>query len=524
MFELLDAKDKILDLMAEELGGEQDIIAKILRDFRTCKPNGNHIADNYEQVSSLRGGLRNLFEQCLNWPGGLVVLRHVTARYISKPGSRADFKRFIAEYASLDDRLASDDKKELLEFIVASDAGHPVTLVFLDNYSTQELDCARKVLLKLAQPGEVYHVQSSGWPASFSNMDDFNFKLFLKATLSSGSPEATEVFRHQINSAVVSSRPYLLVLVEQTGFFDKPYQFRHEIVYEGCSEPVKLQEQRSNHGAYQTGTMDDFTKIVSPWINTAKQIYPNLLLEIFLPDELLLISTSIDIEIISGGNATKVPLWSCGVPAVIRPLCRAEKAGKKIASESRTYVDPLFSEKWETLRCGNGVLHSVCHQQLVELRYLRPRLSQQKLVGAIMLIDLPLAMGDREVVFGEVIDNGLTFFAWWKPNPEKGALTFVDSASLATTRLKYIADLFGLQGLSDVSAADLEDPNCDLDDLQAPAHLHAMETVAEELRRRASRPRQTWVHDLMLLVDHPERWPNLILYEQELGGGLQSPI
>jgi hypothetical protein len=212
------------------------------------------------------------------------------------------------------------------------------------------------------------------------------------------------------------------------------------------------------------------------------------------------------------------------VPAVIRPLCRAERAGKKRASEDGTHVDPLFSEKWETLRCGNGVLHSVCHQQLVDLKYLRPRLSQQNLVGAIMLIDLPLDMGDREVVFGEVIDNGLAFFAWWKPSPEKGALTSVDSATLATTRLKYMADLFGLQGLSDVSAADLEVPNCDLDDLQAPAHLHAMETFAEELRRRASRPRQTWVHDLLLLVDHPERWPKLIIYEQELGGALQSPI
>jgi hypothetical protein len=355
-------------------------------------------------------------------------------------------------------------------------------------------------------------------------MNNSAFKLFLKEVLSSGTPAAIEVFKHQINSGDGRSRPYLLVLVEQTGFIDKPYQFRHEIVNEACSVPVKLQEQRSNHGAYKTGTMDDFTKIVSPWINTAKQIYPNLLLEIFLPDELLLISSGIDIEIISGGNATKVPLWSCGVPAVIRPLCRAERAGKQIASEDGTHVDPLFSEKWETLRCGNGVLHSVCHQQLVDLKYLRPRLSQQNLVGAIMLIDLPLDMGDREVVFGEVIDNGLTFFAWWKPNREKGALTSVDSATLATTRLKYMADLFGLQVLSDVSAADLEDPNCDLDDLQAPAHLHAMETVAEELRRRASRPRQTWVHDLMLLVDHPERWPNLILYEQELGGGLQSPI
>jgi len=211
------------------------------------------------------------------------------------------------------------------------------------------------------------------------------------------------------------------------------------------------------------------------------------------------------------------------VPAVIRPLCRAERAGKQIASENGTHVDPLLSEKWETLRCGKGMLHTVCQQQLVDLKYLRPRLSHQDLVGAIMLIDLPLDIADREVVFREVIDNGLAVFAWWKLNPEKSTLTAVDSATLATTRLNYVADLFGLQGLADVSAAQLEDPNCDLDDLQAPAHLHAMETVAKELRLRASRPSHSWVHDLLLLVDHPERWPNLILYEQDLGGALQSP-
>jgi hypothetical protein len=336
MFELLDAKDKILDVMAKALGHERDIIAKILKDFRSCKPHGIDIANRYEQASSLKDGLSNLFDECLNWRKGLVVLRHVSARYICNPGFAYDFKRFIAEYASLDDKVHSDDKQELSEFIHDCDPGSPLDLGFLDSYSTEELNNAKKILLKLAQPGEVYHVQSSSWPSSFSNMDDSAFKPFLKAVLSSGSPAATQVFRHQVNSEAVLSRPFLLVLVEQTGFPDKPYQFRHEIVNDACLEPIKLQEQRSNQGDYPSGTMDDFMRIVSPWINTAKQNYPDLLLEIFLPDELLHASTSIDIEIISGGRAAKVPLWSCGVPAVIRPLCRAEKAGKKIASEIRT--------------------------------------------------------------------------------------------------------------------------------------------------------------------------------------------
>jgi hypothetical protein len=522
MFNRLIAKQKIVDFLDKELRHKQDIISKILKDIDYCE-GGSDIISRHSSAPILKDGLNNLFDICQRVESGLVIMQYVCAQYLSSFSKKNEFKLLFYDYAILDDRLSDDELKNLTVRAFTISRNTPQALEFLDNYLPNDLKNAKKVLQNLAQPGEVYHVQSSSWPASFINMNNSAFKLFLKEVLSSGTPAAIEVFKHQINSGDGRSRPYLLVLVEQTGFIDKPYQFRHEIINEACSEPVKLQEQRSNHGAYQTGTMDDFTKIVSPWINTAKQIYPNLLLEIFLPDELLLISSSIDIEIISGGNATKVPLWSCGVPAVIRPLCRAEKAGKKIASESRTYVDPLFSEKWETLRCGNGVLHSVCHQQLVDLKYLRPRLSQQNLVGAIMLIDLPLDMGDREVVFREVIDNGLAFFAWWKPSHEKSALTSVDSATLATTRLKYIADLFGLQGLSDISAADLEDPNCDLDDLQAPAHLHAMETVAEELRRRASRPRQTWVHDLLLLVDHPERWPNLILYEQELGGALQSP-
>ena len=523
MFNRLTAKQKIVDFLDKELRHKQDIIAKILKDIEYCE-GGSDIISKHSSAPILKDGINNLFDICQGVDNGLVIMQHVCAQYLSSSCRKNKFKKLFSEYAILDNQLSDDELSTLTVNAFTISHNTPQVLGFVDDYLPKDLQNAKKVLLNLAQPGEVYHVQSSSWPASLMNMNDSAFKPFLKAVLSSGTPAAMEVFKHQINSVDGRSRPYLLVLVEQTGFTDKPYQFRHEIVNEACSEPVKLQEQRSTHGAYQTGTMDDFTKIVSPWINTAKRIYPNLLLEIFLPDELLLISTGIDIEIVSGGKATKVPLWSCGVPAVIRPLCRAERAGKKIASENGTHVDPLFSEKWETLRGGNGVLHSVCHQQLVDLKYLRPRLSQQNLVGAIMLIDLPLAMGDREVVFGEVIDNGLAFFAWWKPNPEEGTLTSVDSATLATTRLKYMADLFGLHGLPEVSVAYLEDPNCDLDDLQAPAHLHAMETVAEELRRRASRPRQTWVHDLMLLVDHPERWPNLILYEQELGGALQSPI
>jgi hypothetical protein len=522
MFERLNAKQKIVDFLERELRNQQNAIAKILNDFNYCS-GGSDIISKYSAAPILKDGINNLFDICQSVPKGLVIMKHVCAQYLSSPSQTNVFINLLSKYAVLDDQLSADELNSLTVNTLPISDNTPQDLDFLEEYSPNELQNAKKILLKLAQPGEVYHFQSSDWPASFSNMDDSDFKLFLKATLSSGSPVATEVFRNQINCVVVRSRPFLLILVEQTRFSDKLYQFRHEIINEASSVPIKLQEQRLNQGAYQTGTMDDFTKIVSPWINTARQLYPNLLLEIFLPDELLLISASMDVEIISGGRTTKVPLWSCGVPAVLRPLCRAEKAGKKVASENKRYVDPLLSEKWETLRCGKGMLHTVCQQQLVDLKYLRPRLSHQDLVGAIMLIDLPLDMADREVVFREVIDNGLAFFAWWKPNPEKSTLTAVGSATLATTRLNYLADLFGLQGLADVSAAQLEDPNCDLDDLQAPAHLHAMETVAKELRLLASRPSHSWVHDLLLLVDHPERWPNLILYEQDLGGALQSP-
>jgi hypothetical protein len=292
MFNRLNAKQRIVDFLDKELRRKQDIIAKILNDFEYCE-GGPDIISKHSSASNLKDGINNLFDICQEARGsGLVIMQHVCAQYLSSSSKKNEFKKLFSEYAILDDQLSDDELSTLTMNTFTISHNTPQSLGFLDDYLPKDLRNAKKVLLNLAQPGEVYHVQSSSWPDSYMNMNDSAFKPFLKAVLSSGTPAAIEVFKRQINRVDGRSRPYLHVLVEQTGFFDKPYQFRHEIVNEACSEPVKLQEQRSKHGAYQSGTMDDFTKIVSPWINTAKRIYPNLLLEIFLPDELLLIRDS----------------------------------------------------------------------------------------------------------------------------------------------------------------------------------------------------------------------------------------
>ena len=63
----------------------------------------------------------------------------------------------------------------------------------------------------------------------------------------------------------------------------------------------------------------------------------------------------------------------------------------------------------------------------------------------------------------------------------------------------------------------------DLDpvDITAPAHLEAMETVSRQVHR-LTRAGQSWVADLWILLDHPQRWPELILYEHQSGGILKD--
>jgi hypothetical protein len=62
-------------------------------------------------------------------------------------------------------------------------------------------------------------------------------------------------------------------------------------------------------------------------------------------------------------------------------------------------------------------------------------------------------------------------------------------------------------------------------DIAAPSHLHSMECAADKRLALASEEDcQSWIHRVMILHDHPDRWPQSILYEQEQGGALQSPI
>ncbi|MFM7641944.1 MAG: hypothetical protein ACKO45_10400 [Cyanobium sp.] len=522
MFQALDAKDKVIDFLIEAL--EFNHLDAIRKDMTLCGTAGKEIASHCDVASNLDEGVKKLFDKCQEVPKGLVCLRHVSYRYFRRPELKDKFFSLLSDYARLDDSLLDDDKRELVQNRYSSDTDSHQGLAFVDDYSLEELDKARKVFMLLSKSGKPFHGESNLWPIPPTPAEEQ--RAFLKARLSSRPQAATEEFIQEMKRFRDTSQVFLLVLVEKTRSGQSPYQFRHEIIEDedASREPAQLNEQRTDQGEYSTGTIDDFGRIVGRWIQAARQAYPKFCLEIFLPFDLLIASESLHVEIPEGNRMTKVPLWASGTPTVIRPLCRAEKRAQKYDEPRQRSIHSLFSDKWSTLARGGGLMHSVCNQQQIKPLFLRPRLSSQNLVGAIMLIDLPLDLNDRLFLFTEVVDNGLPFFAWWRPRGDQPASLAIDSANLTATRLRNLADLLEMTEIADLSDSQLAHPELDLDDFPAPSHLHAMESVGEKLISCAGRQGKQWVHDLWVIVDHPNRWPQLIFYEEQPGGDLRSPL
>jgi hypothetical protein len=523
MSELYNIRNQLINELKKLLRSKSDLVAFLLRELKYFPRTGDEIQGQYCQAQSNDDSLRNLFEACRIVPKGLVCLREILLQE-SNQESKGKIRTLFSEYAHLDDHMLEDDCRELTSYTFSCNPEPRPELDFVDRYNMAELEKARRMLLNVSQKGELCDVDSSRWSLPITESSAQAFRDLLKEALSRRSPAGTEEFRQKMTNVTANPQVFLLIVVEKTWDGKYPYQFRHEILEESVQEPAQLKDQRADQGEYPTGSMESFASIISPWINMAQQIYSNLRVEIFLPDELLISTEGIHIDISAGDKISKVPLWSSGAPTVIRPVRRIKRRISNHDEPRQRGLHSRFSEKWSTFGYGNGFMHPVCNLQQVELQFLRPRLSQSKLVGAFMLIDLPLSLDDRQLLFAEVIESGLSFFAWWMPRAGQHHSTDANPANITARRLKNIVDLFEINGLPEISESDFADPDFELDDVQAPIHLHAMESVAEKLRSCAAKPSKKWVHDLLVMVDHPERWPQLVFYEDQLGGGLRSPL
>ena len=515
-FTLLKAMWGLRDSFVSGLLENTNNIDYIICDLRLDIPAGLNILKNLDRSGSLSKCGESLVNECRKNPRDLILLKAISQRYFSS-SLYTSFAKALSDYSRLDESIPLQVREELqLTPLIPTTVEAP-RFDFLDTYSSEDFIRARKLLNRMRGPGEDFSIQSRDWIIPLEELDDLNFKSFLQIVLEKSSHNVINSFRERMQQVDDGAKAFLLVLVEPLNNYKKCYQFRSEIIEEGSAEPINFTDQRMVNGRYPTGTMGDFPRITGQWIKDAKLAYPNLFIEIFLPNDLLIESPSLMIELPVGERTKLVNLCYCGTPAVLRSLERAKAANKgQLAS---------FLPKWNRLQPGQGKLRPIIHESQLQFEAFHSGLCNPDISGMLLLVNLPADYEERYTVFWEMIEVGIPICIWWRELNGDNADQAGEMPIQAKERLKNLKECLNLNEDPCIVDEAFQIPGTGIDNLHAPKHLHTMETTARKVCQLAGETRcLTWISSLMLLIDHPHRWPRCITDEAKPGGSLQSQI
>lgn len=463
---------------------------------------GSEVFSQWERKGSLADQCHGLIFHCGDYDNGLELLKNASDSHIKSAESRRKFFDHLTAYA----RLLGNQPVLVSGFGPLSPV-NAVDLGFLDQSTSSEL---QRVLEEMRRPGQPFALQASDWPPKSPAGEDEALRASLIKCLQTCTPEVVAEFRQRLEQpACEETKAFLLILVEPSVNAENEacYQFRAELVMEG-GDVASFAPGRERDGHWPKGSIELFPSTAGQWMSMAQELIAKttplakLYMEIFLPVSLLSQSPNLQIQVNPGSGWETMDLCACGVPAVLRFLDRPQ-TGHQFG---------LFQKKWERLRGGQAKLHTVFNGAQLQPSLLRPRLFTDQVAGLLMLLDLPAELENRHWLFWQVIDAGLPFCGWWRtsdhPDPE------VQDASPIDERLKNLQKCLELPEFP----LNLED------DPRSPPHLHGMEHAADQRAELAGKPScAAWISKLMLLIDHPQRWPKCILFQNELGGSNRSP-
>jgi hypothetical protein len=392
----------------------------------------------------------------------------------------------------------------------------------IDNVDDKKAsNMVKQVITEMAQPGGIFS----------QRLADVNLSLFttkarikhkLRELLAAYPQSSIEEFRQKLGEAAtagkeINSISFLLIIVDPDFEPADCYKFRAELIKEKSMEPFSFDAGREPDGKWPEGRIDILPKLLGKWLHKAKEMMPNghrLYMEIFLPHKLLTKSPRLTFKLPYDEEGEVIDLAACGIPFVLRSFDRVQMAKK-------TPMTTLHS-KWEGLRQGSAKIHSVSQESQLETGLLHSRLSRNEVAVLSMLLNLPPESKKRELLFWMIINSEIPHCAWWRDRHE--ADPELEEHETETDRLEYLCKCLCLDEVEsdpkDKLQADAKS------DLNAPQHLHAMEKKVAEKRLYLAGEEECkgWIGRLMLLMDHPKRWPTSIRYEHEEGGFLKNHI
>lgn len=520
-----DLQENLVDSLISALGDrEPEIVLKnIIQNLRKETTSaegetlcGSEIANDLRITNILRDDCLDLVIVCSDYPNGLDLLRLSSIRFIRNKEKRKKLEKDLKNYAiQLDNQPAFNSEIIPTNALMEADLSFIDSLIdAIDEQIASEI--ISRVVTEMAQPGRPLSLRSTEINLALLAAKE-QIKVHLKQLLASCHPSAIEEFKQlfaKANAArnEINKASFLLIQIDSKFCENHKYQFRAELMLESSSDPISLDTDnfigldadREPHRKWPKGTMEIFPKLLGQWLTNARKMSQhNLYLEIFLPHKLLMESPPMKIEIPLGGELIPMDLSECGTPFVLRSLDRIQMAQQRQLASLRN--------KCADLRRGNAMLDKASQPSQLEPGLLNTRLRRNEVAGLLMLLDLSAEAEKLSYLFWLIIDSQIPICAWWRNFHVTDKDT--DTGETATCRLKYLEQCLSLIG---------PQPD-DKQDLVAPQHLHAMEIVAKRRQYLSGEEEcRGWIPRLMLLIDHPERWPKAILYEQEIGGSMQS--
>lgn len=477
---------------------------------RDCFATDSEVVNGRDVISALQDGslereIQQIIDLCSDFDNGFILLRNACKIF------RSSIYRKEAEFIlqAIAKQLPNQPAFRTDLALIAPRVF--VDLTWIDDLNQASYAQARHVIEAMARPGEPLadDDQVEQFLCILASQDS---KSSLKQLLENKNQSVVDEFRYRLKMSVPGdpnheSSQFLYIFVQQVEGSESLFRFKAELVEQGASIPLGFDPEREDNGAWPERSIADLPAYIVRWYEAAnRRAVGKLTMEVFFPCKLLVGYHDYKIEIpeSESKSSTKMLNLVFDCPYVLRSSDRALSAQKG-------ELGPL-RRKWQSLLLGTSVLHSLSDDSELDQGPFHSLLKQDYLAGILMLKNLPDDEGMRSRLIKKMIDSGTPLLVWYHDRPKDDVM---ESSGEICDRLNFFDQCLDLNGVQ--RDARLR--------IKAPTHLCKTERAAHRRFDLATEADcKSWIHRVNIFHDHPDRWPQLILYEQQPGGELRSEI
>jgi len=469
--------------------------------------NGQTIVEDLITTCNIKDQVYNLINLCTEYDDGLFLLKNACINIFPSRIDGSKLESSIRKYAQ-----EFDNQPQLKNPFASLVSQNHIDLTWIDDLNQTSFEPAKRVVGDMSRPAEPLALDDKA--RQFLDMlPHEDFKSALKQILGNKSQGVVDDFRKQLynpgqDNNQTESIKYLFIFIEEVEEREEAreslFRYKAELVEQGSTIPFAFVSERENNGAWPVGSIRDLPAYIVDWYDKAnKRANDKLNMELFFPNKLLAECHNFQIEIAKtedGSNPKTLNLiFDC--PFVLRSSDRAVSAQKG-------ELGPL-KRKWQSLLRGDSVLYSLIDDSELDQDTFHALLKQDYLAGILILKNLPDDKGMRSRLIKKIINSGTPLFVWYNDLVKDSA---IGSSSQVDDRLNYFDQCLGLNGVE----------RDDSKRIKAPINLSNTEHAAHRRFNLATQTDcQSWVHRVNIFHDHPDRWPQLILYEDKPSGQIR---